>query len=431
MAAADTPHTPYLDSTAGHVPLPRLRQYAAGTLPAEEQHRVEAHTLACSRCADILDGLMLSDAAVTDQAVAQLRRRLQARIGQAETTVVAARPSIWPWRQVAAAAVLLITLGSAAFFWLSSVQNQPEIPVVAATTQEQITTSVPVPESVEPPLASIRMAPSARASASLLQPPPQKRHKAATRQRAGDTVVAARGREEKTADTLAVAAVPTPAQAASIASVPVAPSATVDQSGVEATRLVRGRITNADGQALPGAVVQASGTAASTVTAADGSFALQVPTPARQLTISSIGYQTHQQLLHQDTTHFTLALLPAAHQLQEVAMVRREKAPTPAAVEALPAGGYSAFRQYLKDSLDYPIKALDERKEGTVQLRFTVAADGSLQDISVTRKVSAEIDAEAVRLLREGPKWFPAIRNGQRVAHPVTLSVPFRLEDYR
>lgn len=111
-------------------------------------------------------------------------------------------------------------------------------------------------------------------------------------------------------------------------------------------------------------------------------------------------------------------------------MVRREKAPTPAAVEALPTGGYAVFKQYLKDSLNYPLTALEERKEGTVQLSFTVAADGSLQNISVTRKVSEEIDAEAVRLLRAGPKWFPAIRNGRRVAQPMKLSVPFRLEDH-
>jgi len=111
-------------------------------------------------------------------------------------------------------------------------------------------------------------------------------------------------------------------------------------------------------------------------------------------------------------------------------MVRREKAPAPVAVEALPTGGYPVFKQYLKDSLDYPLKALDDRKEGTVQLTFTVAVDGTIQDIKVSRKVSEEIDAEAMRLVREGPKWFPAIRNGRRVPHSVRISIPFKLEDH-
>ena len=65
-----------------------------------------------------------------------------------------------------------------------------------------------------------------------------------------------------------------------------------------------------------------------------------------------------------------------------------------------------------------------------MQLSFTVATDGTVQDVKVLRKVSEEIDTEAIRLLREGPKWFPAIRNGRRVAHPVRISIPFRLEDH-
>ncbi|RZK44757.1 MAG: hypothetical protein EOO59_21625, partial [Hymenobacter sp.] len=36
-----------------HLPVALLRQYAAGTLAPAAQHRVEAHTLACSRCASV------------------------------------------------------------------------------------------------------------------------------------------------------------------------------------------------------------------------------------------------------------------------------------------------------------------------------------------------------------------------------------------
>ncbi|WP_258048945.1 energy transducer TonB [Hymenobacter sp. NBH84] len=202
-------------------------------------------------------------------------------------------------------------------------------------------------------------------------------------------------------------------------------------SAVEATRLIRGRITNTQGQPLPGATVQASGAAASTATAADGTFSLRVPKPVAQVQVSSRGFLARQQPLKQDTVvQLTLALMPDSQQLNEVVMVRREKAPAPVAVDALPAGGYPAFKQYLKDSLDYPMKALENRKEGTVQLSFTVATDGTVQDVKVLRRVSEEIDTEAMRLLREGPKWFPAIRNGRRVAHPVRISIPFRLEEH-
>ena len=49
------------DSLSAQLPAPgphpvtaELRAYAAGTLTPAEQHRVEAHTLDCERCADLL-----------------------------------------------------------------------------------------------------------------------------------------------------------------------------------------------------------------------------------------------------------------------------------------------------------------------------------------------------------------------------------------
>ena len=98
------------DSLSAQLPAPgphpataELRAYAAGTLTPAEQHRVEAHTLDCERCADLVEGFSMSDAATTDQAVASLRTRLQARTGPT------AKPasSGWAWPRVAAAAALL------------------------------------------------------------------------------------------------------------------------------------------------------------------------------------------------------------------------------------------------------------------------------------------------------------------------------------
>ena len=41
-------------------------------------------------------------------------------------------------------------------------------------------------------------------------------------------------------------------------------------------------------------------------------------------------------------------------------------------------------------------------------LQFTVGQDGTLSDIKVLRSISAEIDAEAVRIVRSMPRWTPA-----------------------
>ncbi|QNE41136.1 TonB family protein [Hymenobacter sp. NBH84] len=434
MSAADLPRISYANPTEGHLPLPLLQQYAAGTLSTTEQHRVEAHTLICSRCADILDGLMLSDADTTDHAIAGLRERLQARVGQPE----AATRTVWPWRPMAAAAALVLMLSSA--LWIGTRQRQLEVtsaPAIAKIRPIVPKLTLPAAAATEQAVASVsavapKQVKQVRAPRPAAQMTANRRKVALTNSRVTDG--------DETLAMLSAASSSKPAAASDVPTLARSDAGLSDtaqqllpqsDSAVEATRLIRGRITNTQGQPLPGATVQASGAAASTATAADGTFSLRVPKPVAQVQVSSRGFLARQQPLKQDTVvQLTLALMPDSQQLNEVVMVRREKAPAPVAVDALPAGGYPAFKQYLKDSLDYPMKALENRKEGTVQLSFTVATDGTVQDVKVLRRVSEEIDTEAMRLLREGPKWFPAIRNGRRVAHPVRISIPFRLEEH-
>jgi TonB family protein len=197
-------------------------------------------------------------------------------------------------------------------------------------------------------------------------------------------------------------------------------------------RVMRGRVTDrTSGAALPGVTVVAKGTDLGTTTAADGSFSLLVPEAVKSLTFSFVGFTSSEQRLALADSMVALALTPDTKSLNETVVVRRERPPAPMSIGALPAGGYKAFQSYLKDELEYPEQALKEGKEGNVKLSFTVAEDGSLQNIKVVRGISEECDAEAVRLLKEGPKWYPAVQKGRRTARTVEVSVPFRPEDHR
>jgi TonB family protein len=180
--------------------------------------------------------------------------------------------------------------------------------------------------------------------------------------------------------------------------------------------------------------VAAKGLNAGVRTAADGSFTLAVPATATALVFALAGYETTEQPLPTDSSALTLTLAPtsvASKRAEEPVLVRRERAPAPVALAAMPAGGERAFRNYLRDSLEYPEKALRERKEGSVRLSFVVNVDGTLQDIKVVRGLSEECDAEAIRLLKEGPAWHAAVVNGRRTARTVQITVPFRLIDVK
>ena len=113
------PTNPLLNATAPagpHLPMALLRQYAAGTLAPAAQHRVEAHTLACPRCADTLTGLQQTPPTTTDQALAQLQQRLRKRVQQQAAPARRdreERQNRWLIPQLAAAAALLLGLVAA------------------------------------------------------------------------------------------------------------------------------------------------------------------------------------------------------------------------------------------------------------------------------------------------------------------------------
>jgi len=66
--------------------------------------------------------------------------------------------------------------------------------------------------------------------------------------------------------------------------------------------------------------------------------------------------------------------------------------------------------------------------QGRVLATFIVEADGTVTNIKVVKKVSDEIDAEAVRVIKAMPKWKPGMQNGKVVRVKYTIPVSFRLQ---
>ena len=165
-----------------------------------------------------------------------------------------------------------------------------------------------------------------------------------------------------------------------------------------------------------------------TSTGFDGTFSLAVPKDKNALKISSIGYETQKKKLASDTT-LILALAADTKALNEVVVQRNSKMPTPPPVAPTPIGGFPAFEEYLKKELQYPEEAESKHLEGTVKLEFIVALNGKIENLKVASGLSKECDAEAMRLVQEGPVWRPAIIKGRPAAQKVKVSVPFRLSE--
>jgi TonB family protein len=90
-------------------------------------------------------------------------------------------------------------------------------------------------------------------------------------------------------------------------------------------------------------------------------------------------------------------------------------------------GGISKFYRYIQDSLKYPEKARRKNIQGKVFISFVVDKDGSLTNVKVIKGVSSEINAEAIRLIKESPKWKPGMQNGNAVRVQYAAPIPFEL----
>ncbi len=91
-------------------------------------------------------------------------------------------------------------------------------------------------------------------------------------------------------------------------------------------------------------------------------------------------------------------------------------------------GGTAGLMKYLARSIKYPTIAQKNKEQGRVIIKMVVGKDGSLSDIKVLRSVSPSLDAEAIRVVGNMPKWEPGQQRGQAVAVEYTLPIVFRLQ---
>lgn len=88
----------------------------------------------------------------------------------------------------------------------------------------------------------------------------------------------------------------------------------------------------------------------------------------------------------------------------------------------------SDLMQYLSQNIRYPKNSQKKGEQGRVIVQFIVERDGSVRDAKVVRSVSKDLDKEALRVVRQMPKWTPGKKDGKAVRARFTLPVTFRLK---
>lgn len=98
-------------------------------------------------------------------------------------------------------------------------------------------------------------------------------------------------------------------------------------------------------------------------------------------------------------------------------------------VEQMPSfpGGISGLRTYLNQNIRYPAEAQENCVQGRVVVSFVVGKDGHISDVTVLRSVDPSLDKEAVRVIRNMPRWTPGKQGGEPVKVRYNVPVSFRL----
>lgn len=99
-------------------------------------------------------------------------------------------------------------------------------------------------------------------------------------------------------------------------------------------------------------------------------------------------------------------------------------------VEVMPSypGDMEAFYKFLGQQMHYPKEALENGIEGRVVVSFVVEEDGRLTHFEAVSSPSPLLSNEAIRVLRQMPRWNPAKRMGRNVRCQYNIPVMFRLK---
>ena len=88
-------------------------------------------------------------------------------------------------------------------------------------------------------------------------------------------------------------------------------------------------------------------------------------------------------------------------------------------------GGIENFLKSVQDSMKYPFESLKNKIGGRVVISMTIDTTGFPKNIKILKGINAELDSEAVRIIRSLPPWSTAESDGKKIALKFMVPVTF------
>ncbi|MFT3750559.1 MAG: carboxypeptidase-like regulatory domain-containing protein [Agriterribacter sp.] len=179
--------------------------------------------------------------------------------------------------------------------------------------------------------------------------------------------------------------------------------------------IFKGKITDDKLKPLPFANITIAGAGTYAYTDANGNFTLMSGDTQIVVHVKSVGFKTEDFTLHSGKTANTISLKAQQQDVSDVVVVgygkETKKKITGSAEkddedepDAEPADGWSNYDLYLLNNERLPQQGYNKLM-GSVELSFTVNKYGNVSDFNIESSTCPLCEKEAIRLIREGPKW--------------------------
>jgi protein TonB len=187
-------------------------------------------------------------------------------------------------------------------------------------------------------------------------------------------------------------------------------------------RTVTGQIFDSPtGKPISGASIRQSWTGVTTMTNALGLFQLQVDSVV-SFEVEYPGYGTSTIRLG-ESTNFRIGLTkkkPVPDSIKSKYAIYERLASFP--------GGMKAFNDYVEKNIRTPKEVSEGRVSGKVLVEFDIDPTGQVlpDKIRIKEGLCAACEQEAIRLIRNSPRWNPGIQMDVAVGVRMTLPIVFK-----
>jgi|GEM_PF-2627518 len=129
----------------------------------------------------------------------------------------------------------------------------------------------------------------------------------------------------------------------------------------------------------------------------------------------------------------SLALRKKSEAPGGAAVAKDEEQPTMGEISPvtlpMPVGGIPQFNKYVEENLRYPQAARSNNIQGDVIVEFEIDANGNYRNFRINKSLGYGCDEEAIRLIKEGPKWNSVIQGGNVINNKASVTIPFRIKN--